>query len=241
MGNCLTKCKHLTRLSTTPAGQPAHQLPEKPVTGSTQLVVPRLSNSDVPISNPSPVDNTILGRPYEDLELQYTIGKELGKGQFGTTYVCTEKSTGRQFACKSISKSKIKTKEDEDDIKREIQILKHLSGLPNVVEFMGAYEDVKSVHIVMEFCAGGELFDEIKAKGHYSERAAAPIFRAIINFVDNCHSLGVMHRDIKPENFLFSGKDEMARLKAIDFGLSTYIQEGKLSCPLFVSSMSREF
>lgn len=123
-------------------------------------------------------------------ELHYTIGKKLGKGQFGATYVCTEKSTGRQFACKSISKSKIKTKHDEDDIKREIQILKHLSGLPNVVEFMGAYEDVKSVHIVMEFCAGGELLVWIKAKGHYSARAAASIFGAIMNFVDSCHSFG---------------------------------------------------
>lgn len=50
-----------------------------------------------------------------------------------------------------------------------------------------------------------------------------------MNFVDSYRSLGVMRRDRKPENFLFSGKDEMARLKAIDFGLSTYIYEGKLS------------
>ncbi|GAY66282.1 hypothetical protein CUMW_247510 [Citrus unshiu] len=164
-------------------------LPEKLDTGSTQLVAPRrLSNSSVPTSNQSPVDNTILDRPHEDLRV-----KKLGKGQFGATYVCTEKSTGRQFACKSISKSKIKTKlfkNHAHDIKREIQILKHLNGLPNVVEFMGAYEDVKSVHIVMEFCAGGELLVWIKAKGHYSARTAASIFGAIMNFVDSCHSFG---------------------------------------------------
>lgn len=102
---------------------------------------------------------------------------------------------------------------------------------------MGAYEDVKSVHIVMEFCAGGELLVRIKAKGHYSARAAASIFRAIMNFVDSCHSLCVMHRDIKPDNFLFSCKDEMARLKAIDFGLSNLHSRGETFSFFFICFM----
>lgn len=70
MGNYLTKYKHSTSLSTTPAVPPAYQLPEKPDTGRNQLAAQRrLSNSAVPTSNLSPVDDTILRRPYEDLEL----------------------------------------------------------------------------------------------------------------------------------------------------------------------------
>ena len=38
---------------------------------------------------------------------------------------------------------------------------------------------------------------------------------------------GVMHRDLKPENFLFTSMDENAVLKADDFGLSVFIEEGK--------------
>ncbi|KAL0363223.1 UNVERIFIED_CONTAM: Calcium-dependent protein kinase [Sesamum calycinum] len=106
--------------------------------------------------------------------------------------------------------------------------MQHLSGQPNIVEFKGAYEDRHSVHLVMELCGGGELFDRIIAQGHYSEKAAADLCRQIVNVVHHCHFMGVMHRDLKPENFLLSRKDEKAMLKATDFGLSVFIEEGKV-------------
>ncbi|KAF8020483.1 hypothetical protein BT93_G1024 [Corymbia citriodora subsp. variegata] len=182
-----------------------------------------------PSPSPRPVQkvDTILGKPYEDVKSHYMLGKELGRGQFGVTYLCTEISTGRQYACKSISKRKLVSKNDKEDMRREIQIMQHLSGQPNIVEFKGAYEDRQAVHLVMELCAGGELFDRIIAKGFYTERAAATICRAIVNVVHACHFMGVMHRDLKPENFLLASKDEHAPLKATDFGLSVFIQEGK--------------
>ncbi|GJN11632.1 hypothetical protein PR202_ga29835 [Eleusine coracana subsp. coracana] len=130
-----------------------------------------------------------------------------------------------QYACKSISKRKLTSKADREDIRREIQIMQHLSGQPNIVEFQGAYEDKSNVHVVMELCAGGELFDRIIAKGHYTERAAATICRAVVNVVNICHFMGVMHRDLKPENFLLATKEENAMLKATDFGLSVFIEE----------------
>lgn len=214
---------------------------------SAQMPQPRPQQQQ-PASNPAPVssevaqkrpapvssgvaqnmDNTILGKPFEDIKQHYTLGKELGRGQFGITYLCTEKSTGQTYACKSILKRKLLSKGDRDDMKREIQIMQHLSGQPNIVEFRGAYEDRYSVHVVMELCAGGELFDRILAKGHYTERAAASICRAIVNVVHICHFMGVMHRDLKPENFLLASKDEGAMLKATDFGLSVFIEEGKV-------------
>ncbi|CAM8985953.1 unnamed protein product [Rhodiola kirilowii] len=172
--------------------------------------------------------DTVLDKPYDDITKHYTLGKELGKGQFGITYLCTEVATGHLYACKSILKRKLITKADRDDVKREVQLLQHLSGQPNVVEFKGAYEDRQSVHLVMELCAGGELFDRIIAQGQYSERAAAAMCRQIVNVVHICHFMGVMHRDLKPENFLLSSTDENAMLKATDFGLSVFIEEGKV-------------
>lgn len=177
-------------------------------------------------SRPVQGQETILGKPLEDIKQYYTLGKELGRGQFGITYLCTENSTGNTYACKSILKRKLKNKQDREDIKKEVQIMQHLSGQPNIVEFRGAYEDRQSVHLVMELCAGGELFDRITAQGHYSERAAAAICRSVVNVVHICHFMGVMHRDLKPENFLLSSKDEGAMLKATDFGLSVFIEEG---------------
>ncbi|KAA8526979.1 hypothetical protein F0562_008792 [Nyssa sinensis] len=181
----------------SPVRQP-HQFPERRAAGA-QPAVPHLQSR--PVASPKPVHrpDSILGKPYEDVKLYYTSGKELGRGQFGVTHLCTENSTGKKYACKSISKRKLVTKNDREDIKREIQIMQHLSGQPNIVEFKGSYEDKQSVHLVMELCAGGELFDRIIAKGHYSERAAASICRAIVN---------VVH--------------------ATDFGLSVFIEEGKV-------------
>ncbi|XP_052202354.1 calcium-dependent protein kinase 11-like isoform X1 [Diospyros lotus] len=167
--------------------------------------------------------------PYQTPRLRdhYTLGKKLGQGQFGTTYLCTEKSTGLQYACKSIPKRKLLCRDDYDDVWREIQIMHHLSEHPNVVRIKGTYEDNVFVHIVMELCGGGELFDRIVQKGHYSERKAAQLIKTIIGVVEACHALGVMHRDLKPENFLFDTPDEDAKLKATDFGLSIFYKPGQ--------------
>ena len=80
----------------------------------------------------------------------------------------------------------------------------------------------------MELCEGGELFDRIVARGHYSERAAAAVARTIAEVVRMCHEHGVMHRDLKPENFLFANKKENSALKAIDFGLSVFFKPGEI-------------
>ncbi|KAI3466250.1 hypothetical protein Pfo_022913 [Paulownia fortunei] len=183
-----------------------------------------------PPGSPKPAihkPKTILGKQYEDIRAHYILGKELGRGQFGVTCLCTDIATGQRYACKSISKKKLVTKSDKECLRIEIQIMQHLSGLPNIVEFKGAYEDEHSVHLVMELCEGGELFDCIIAKGHYSERAAASICRGIVNVVHVCHFMGVMHRGLKAENFFLSDKTENALLKATDFGSSVFIEEGK--------------
>lgn len=156
----------------------------------------------------------------------YSLGRRLGQGQFGITTLCVEKATGKEYACKSIAKRKLVTDDDVEDVRREIQIMHHLAGHPNVISIKGAYEDAVAVHVVMELCAGGELFDRIIQRGHYTERKAAELTRTIVGVVEACHSLGVMHRDLKPENFLFVSQEEDALLKTIDFGLSIFLKPG---------------
>jgi calcium-dependent protein kinase len=175
---------------------------------------------------------SVLGRKTENLKDQYSLGRKLGQGQFGTTYLCVDRATGAERACKSIAKRKLVTDEDVEDVRREIQIMHHLAGHPNVITIVGAYEDAVAVHVVMELCAGGELFDRIVRRGHYTERQAAGLARIIMAVVESCHSLGVMHRDLKPENFLFVGNEEDSPLKTIDFGLSMFFRPGRLRSSL---------
>ncbi|XP_051132338.1 calcium-dependent protein kinase 20-like [Andrographis paniculata] len=171
--------------------------------------------------------DSVLQRKTENLKEKYIVGKKLGQGQFGTTFLCLDKATNMEFACKTIAKRKLTTFEDVEDVRREIQIMHHLAEHPNVISIVGAYEDVVAVYVVMEICAGGELFDRIVQRGHYTERKAAELARVIVGVVEACHSLGVMHRDLKPENFLFVDEREESPLKAIDFGLSVFFSPGE--------------
>ena len=171
----------------------------------------------------------VLQRETENVKDLYKFGRCIGQGQFGVTYLCVEKSTNKEYACKAISKVRFVVREDIEDVRREIHILHHLAGLPNIVTIKGSYEDATHVYLVMELCAGGELFDRIIKHGHYSEKKARDLIRTIVGVVETCHSHGVMHRDLKPENFLLLNKDNDAPLMAIDFGLSTFFKPGECS------------
>ena len=72
---------------------------------------------------------------------------------------------------------------DIEDVRREVEIMKHMPPHPNIVTLKDTYEDDSAVHLVMELCEGGELFDRIVAKGHYTERAAAAVTRTIVEVI----------------------------------------------------------
>ncbi|PKI43373.1 hypothetical protein CRG98_036130 [Punica granatum] len=169
----------------------------------------------------------LTGVPKENIEDRYLIDRELGRGEFGVTYLCIERDTRELLACKSISKRKLRTAVDIEDVRREVAIMKHLPRDSSIVSLKEACEDDNAVHLVMELCEGGELFDRIVARGHYTERAAAAVTRTIVEVVQLCHKHGVIHRDLKPENFLFANKKENSPLKAIDFGLSIFFKPGE--------------
>ncbi|KAK6149758.1 hypothetical protein DH2020_017283 [Rehmannia glutinosa] len=237
MGGCFSKNKYSSpdadyyrseRQEYQQTHQNYHQKPSSQHNPQPQAPIPAPHKPSLQNNVQNSEPNNILGKPFEDVKSKYKIGKELGRGQFGVTYSCTEIATGHHYACKSILKRKLVSRSDKEDVKREVNIMQHLGGQLNIVEFKGAYEDKLSVHLVMELCGGGELFDRIIAQGHYSEKAAAELCGQIVNVVHHCHFMGVMHRDLKPENFLLSSKDEKAMLKATDFGLSVFIEEGKV-------------
>lgn len=166
---------------------------------------------------------------HKDFKNKYSIGKLLGHGQFGYTYVATDKVNGDRVAVKKIDKNKMTLPIAVEDVKREVKILKALAGHENVVQFYNAFEDDSYVYIVMELCEGGELLDRILAKkdSRYTEKDAAIVVRQMLKVAAECHLHGLVHRDMKPENFLFKSAKVDSSLKATDFGLSDYIRPGK--------------
>jgi len=81
--------------------------------------------------------------------------------------------------------------------------------------------------LIIELVTGGELFDQIIARGTYSERDAANIIRQVLEAVDFMHKNGIAHRDLKPENILVTGPNNDI-IKVSDFGLSKDFGKEKL-------------
>ena len=120
--------------------------------------------------------------------------------------------------------------------------MQHLPQHPNIIALKDVFEDHKTVHLVMELCEGGELFDQIIKRDHYSEEKATILIRIIIEVIQICHAHGVMHRDLKPENMLFANEDcKNSQLKVIDFGHSVFFQPGEkffevMGSPSYIAS-----
>ncbi|XP_028059056.1 calcium-dependent protein kinase 29-like [Camellia sinensis] len=215
---CYNEFNDVQILRALPKTVPPNPPPSLPKPPSSLLSSSSSSSSQI---------GQILGKPYVDITHLYNLDRELGRGQSGITYLCTEKATGLKYACKSILRRQVVSqKKDIEDVRIEIEIQQHLSGQRNIVEFEGAYEARSNLYLVMELCSGGDLSDRITAKGSYSEKEAARIGRQIVNMVHVCHFTGVMHRDLRPENFLLVSRDEDAPLKVTGFGLSVFIEEG---------------
>ena len=90
------------------------------------------------------------------------MGDELGLGQFGKIRYCTDKVTGEVLACKSIAKDRLVKSKDVWSVKLEIEIMNNMFGHPNVVALKAVFEEEEYVHLVMELCAGGELFEKLQ-------------------------------------------------------------------------------
>ncbi|EQC29453.1 CAMK/CDPK protein kinase [Saprolegnia diclina VS20] len=176
----------------------------------------------VPVSTKAPSAAPVLSKDnitghLGDVFSVYNVEKkELGHGHYGTVRVGTHKVTGARVAIKTIPKVKVSRPET---LKREIEILRSVSH-PNIIKLFDVFEDARHLHLVTELCTGGELFDRIISRGHYTEADAAKLVRKILDAVKHCHDRDICHRDLKPENFLFETKEESAELKVIDFGLS---------------------
>ncbi|KAH0900510.1 hypothetical protein HID58_040013 [Brassica napus] len=145
---------------------------------------------------------------------RYDILRDLGSGNFGVAKLVREKANGKFYAVKYIERG---LKIDEH-VQREIinhRDLKH----PNIIRFKEVFVTPTHLAIVMEYAAGGELFERICSAGRFSEDEARYYFKQLISGVSYCHSMQICHRDLKLENTLLDGSPS-SQLKICDFGYS---------------------
>lgn len=159
----------------------------------------------------------------------YTIlTKSLGVGVNGKVVACIHKATGEKRALKVLR--------DVAKSRREVDLHWRTCGHQNIVNLKDVYENTyhghKSILVVMECMEGGELFERIQRKGHFTEREACEIVRSISLAVNHLHHMNIAHRDLKPENLLFTDNSPHAILKLTDFGFAKEVK-GTLQTPCY--------
>lgn len=86
----------------------------------------------------------------------------------------------------------------------------------------------QNVHLVMDLCRGGDLFDRIVSNGRLPEKTAAKLCYALVGALLHCHHLGIVHRDIKPENVLLVDAMSEDKIKLVDFGVAAFFEPGNI-------------
>lgn len=186
---------------------------------------------------------------WRDVGSKYEISDTVvGSGGFGEVRDCYDKKTGQIYVVKTIFKPAQDDTTKINLIRNEILLL-HEAHHPNIVELRDLFEDDKYVHIVMERCTGGDLFDRVvaenprrlrtKSEAMRHEARTADSMRSILHVLKYLHSKGIVHRDIKPEHFLLTTDDrETQKIKMIDFGLARKHKPGSAPMTTFTGSPS---
>jgi calcium/calmodulin-dependent protein kinase I len=151
------------------------------------------------------------------IESLYDVLELLGQGTFAKVKRGREKKTGDEYAIKIIDKNDLA--ENRESILTEISILKNVSH-PNIIRLHQIFESKKKIYLVTELLEGGELFDMIVERGHFSEAEASRLIAKVVDAIAYLHSKNIVHRDLKPENLLFWSSDDLDSIRVTDFGLS---------------------
>lgn len=172
----------------------------------------------------SEINTTIKSEPFTDY---YTLipGKELGRGKFAVVRKCVEKCTGREYAAKFMRKRR-KGQDCRTEIIHEIAVLELATLSPRVVNLHQVYEMASEMVLVLEFAAGGEIFNQCVSEREeeaFSEEEVKRLMRQILEGVAFLHKSNVVHLDLKPQNILLTSSAPLGDIKIVDFGLSRMV------------------
>ncbi|XP_041969093.1 myosin light chain kinase, smooth muscle-like [Aricia agestis] len=175
--------------------------------------------------------------PYRDVTIKrntdandfFEMLSEIGRGKFGTVYLCREKSTGLELAAKLVS---VNRRDERRNVEREVEVMRRLRH-PRLIQLYDAYEWGKCMCVVLELITGGELFERVIDEDFVlTERACTVFMRQICEGIDFVHRQNILHLDMKPENILCLTKTGN-RIKIIDFGLARFYDPDKKLQVLF--------
>lgn len=158
-----------------------------------------------------------------EYKASYQEKELLGEGGFGKVYRVQDLSSETEYAAKHISTTRMKAR---DGALVEIELLRGLDS-PFIIRFVDAFEVDKSIIVVTELLAGGELFERcIDEEVELTEQDCCNFMRQVCGGLAYLHTNSVVHLDLKPENIVIT---EMGgkTVKIIDFGTALSLKQGE--------------
>jgi len=146
----------------------------------------------------------------------FRVERLLGKGAFGKVLLVSKLDSGKLFAMKVISKTKLKSQKQKTHALAERRILERVHS-PFVVSLHFAFQNASKLYMVLDFMKGGELFYHMRHLGRFSEDRARFYAAEVLLAFEALHGKRIIYRDLKPENVLL---DELGHIKLADFNLS---------------------
>ena len=173
----------------------------------------------------------------------FVIGKVIGRGGFGITYVGRELSSGRLVAikeyfpveCQAVRQGraiKVDDKQTNRDVYNhglrsflsEASMLKAVSDIPSIVHVLDFFELNNTAYMVMDYLGGETLASIVRRSGPMPFSFLLPRLRVLMADLGRLHDAGVLHRDISPDNIMLMPDGS---LRILDFGCARSMEDGR--------------
>lgn len=170
---------------------------------------------------------------------RYILGRVLGQGGFGITYLAQDVKEKRRVAIKEFFPESLAVRQSDvtqitvfsgdrsenfrfgkEQFLDEAKALAQFSQEPNIVHIYSYFEENGTAYFAMEYIEGVSLKAFIQEKGgRLTWEEATAILRPVMRALSKVHETGMIHRDVKPDNILI---DKDGTPKLVDFGAARY-------------------
>lgn len=175
-------------------------------------------------------------RPFTKLNGKYLVGKVIGEGGFGITYIGFNMETDLPVAIKEYFPAELATrdtkqgntisifsgeakdlyKEGLEKYLREARNLSMFSDLQGIVTVKDFFYENETAYIIMEFINGVSLKDYLtKVGGRMRHNEVTKLMKPVLESMNKIHEVGIIHRDISPDNIMITKNKQV---KLTDFG-----------------------
>ena len=120
----------------------------------------------------------------------------IGKGGFSQVLEVRKKDDGMLYAMKVISKNFIIQQEKIEQILTE-RIILEKAGHPFIVKLHFAFQTKFYLFLILDFCAGGELFFHLHNASRFDEPLAKFYLCEVLLAIEYLHSHNILYRDLK--------------------------------------------